>query len=127
MQSTGHSSTHALSITSTHGSAMMYVTAHPLAQTLAAGATPRPPRRPKPSISARRWSIVLGPEDLGHRVVVRQIIGVCDNRPIYADLLGELLDATETQVTVRSADGPVTVARTAIAGAKRIPDRRAQS
>src|SRR5919206_4956263 len=96
----------------------------PLALTLAAGAAPHVRGGYEPSIPARRWSIVLGPEDLGHRVVVRRIIGVRDNRPIYGDLLGELVDITGTDVTVRSADGTVTVERRTIAAAKRVPDRR---
>src|SRR3989442_1684345 len=107
MQSTGHSSTHALSIRSTHGSAMMYVTARPLALTLAAGAAPRTRGSYEPSIPPRRWSIVLGPEDLGHRVVVRRIIGIRDNRPVYTDLLGELVDLSETHITVRARTGAV--------------------
>src|SRR5439155_19916610 len=126
MQSTGHSSTHALSITSTHGSAMMYVTARPLALTLAAGAAPRTRGGYEPSIP-RRWSIVLGTEDLGYRVVVRRIIGIRDNRPIYGDLLGELVDVSETQITVRTRAGAVTVDRTAVTAAKRVPDRRRPS
>jgi N-acetylglutamate synthase len=70
---------------------------------------------------------VLGPEDLGYRVVVRRILGIRDNRPIYGDLLGELVDVSGTHVTVRSAEGTVTVERRAIAAAKRVPDRRAAS
>jgi ribosomal protein S18 acetylase RimI-like enzyme len=70
---------------------------------------------------------VLGLEDVGHRVVVRWIAHIRDNRPIYSDVLGELTDATETHLTVRTADGPVHIARTDVAASKRIPDRRART
>ena len=70
---------------------------------------------------------MLGTEDLGYRVVVRRIIGIRDNRPIYGDLLGELVDVSETQITVRTRAGAVTVDRTAVTAAKRVPDRRRPS
>jgi GNAT superfamily N-acetyltransferase len=69
--------------------------------------------------------MALGVEDVGHRVVVRRIMGIRDNRPIFSDVLGRLSEAGETHLTVETAGGPVTVARSAIARAKRVPDKRA--
>jgi len=69
--------------------------------------------------------MALGAGDVGHRVVVRRIVGVRDNRPIFSDVLGRLTEAGETHLTVQTSGGPVTVARSAIARAKRVPDKRA--
>lgn len=68
---------------------------------------------------------MLGPRDVGHRVVVRRFVDAPDDRPIFTDLLGELTELTETGITVRTADGPVRVPFHEITRAKRIPDRRA--
>jgi N-acetylglutamate synthase len=70
---------------------------------------------------------VLGHNDIGNRVVVRRLLGKRDNRPLYTDALGELVDATETHLTVRTADGPTRIARADIVAAKRVPARRARS
>ena len=68
---------------------------------------------------------MLGPEDVGHRVVVRRIVGIRDNRPVFSDLLGELVALTEIEITVRTASGSITVPVREIARAKRVPDERA--
>jgi ribosomal protein S18 acetylase RimI-like enzyme len=70
---------------------------------------------------------VLGRNDVGHRVVVRWFVEKRGNRPIYSDALGELIGASETHLTVRTADGPVEIATHAVVATKRIPDRRARS
>ncbi len=70
---------------------------------------------------------MLGPEDVGHRVVVRRIVGLRDKRPIFSDLLGQLVAQDETEVTVRTVAGQVTVPRSGIRHAKRVPDQRAQT
>jgi ribosomal protein S18 acetylase RimI-like enzyme len=67
---------------------------------------------------------VLRPQDVGHRVVVRRRAGVRDNRPIFTDALGELVELTETHVTVRTRAGLIRVPTSEIARAKRVPDRR---
>jgi len=67
---------------------------------------------------------VLSPEDLGHRVVVRRIAGVRDNRPIFADALGELTELGDAHVTVQTRGGLVRVPKSEIVRAKRVPDRR---
>jgi N-acetylglutamate synthase len=67
---------------------------------------------------------VLGPQDVGHRVVVRSIIGVRDGRPFMTDALGTLISITDTELTVDTRAGPVTIRRTAVVAAKRVPPRR---
>ncbi len=67
---------------------------------------------------------MLGPDDVGHRVVVRRIVGVRDNRPIFSDALGELTGLDETEVTVRTKGGLVRVPTHEIVRAKRVPDQR---
>lgn len=70
---------------------------------------------------------MLGPPDVGHRVVVRRIVGLRDNRPVFSDVLGELLDLSETELTVRTKAGSVQVPIKSIIRAKRVPDRRSLS
>jgi ribosomal protein S18 acetylase RimI-like enzyme len=67
---------------------------------------------------------VLGPEDVGQRVVVRRIVGVRDNRPLYSDVLGELLEFGSGGLTVATPDGPLRVPHDRVGAAKRIPERR---
>src|SRR4029078_12508359 len=89
MQSTGHSSMQALSLRSTQGWAMTYVTCDPPRTDGARrrgtrpGCPPGPPlvsRTPYPSRTGRgalsgRVDPRLGPEHVGQRVVVRRRIG----------------------------------------------------
>jgi N-acetylglutamate synthase len=70
---------------------------------------------------------VLGPHDVGRRVVVRRRAGERDGRPVFSDVLGELVDLTETDLTVRTKDRMVRVPRGEITHAKRVPDRRRPS
>jgi GNAT superfamily N-acetyltransferase len=67
---------------------------------------------------------VLTRQDVGHRVVVRRVAGTRDGRPLFSDVLGELVELTETQATVRTAAGAVRVPTNEIARAKRVPDQR---
>jgi N-acetylglutamate synthase len=67
---------------------------------------------------------VLGPQHVGSRVVVRRIVGLRDDRPVYSDILGHLVEATETHLTVRSRSGSVRVPTAEIHRAKPVPDRR---
>lgn len=66
---------------------------------------------------------MLGPEDVGHRVVVRRIVGVRDNRPLLSDALGELLELDSTGLTVATRHGPVRIGHDTIQAAKRVPPR----
>ncbi|HEY1489266.1 MAG TPA: hypothetical protein VGF84_24385 [Micromonosporaceae bacterium] len=70
---------------------------------------------------------MLGPQDVGFRVVVRHIVGVRDGRPLMTDVLGELLAATETELVVAGRSGPVTVPVKAVVAGKRIPPRATPS
>ncbi|TQS46619.1 GNAT family N-acetyltransferase [Cryptosporangium phraense] len=73
----------------------------------------------------------LRPADVGHRVVVRRVLGEPgpgeqnDGRPQFGDLLGELieLDADRQRVVVRTAAGDVAVPVAEVVAAKRVPAR----
>ncbi|GAA5183635.1 GNAT family N-acetyltransferase [Rugosimonospora acidiphila] len=67
---------------------------------------------------------MLGPEDVGHRVVVRRIVGVRGDRPVYSDALGELLEFDDDGLTVATADGPLRIPGDRVSAGKRIPHRR---
>jgi len=64
---------------------------------------------------------VLGPSDVGKRVVVRHVVGTRAGRPIMTDVLGELISYGETQLTVRTRRGEVTLPTANIVAAKRVP------
>jgi len=64
---------------------------------------------------------VLGPQDVGYRVVVRQIVGIREDRPLFSDVLGELLTYDDGGVTIATAAGVRRVAHGAIHTAKRVP------
>ncbi|MFI6762896.1 GNAT family N-acetyltransferase [Micromonospora sp. NPDC050417] len=67
---------------------------------------------------------MLRRQDLGHRVVVRRIVGVRDNRPLFTDSLGELVDLTETHLTLATARGKLRVPLDEVHRAKRVPAAR---
>ncbi len=69
----------------------------------------------------------LSRPDVGHRVVIRRVVGLQGGRPVQSDTIGVLTRVTETLLTVRTADGDIEIARAAVTAAKRIPDRRARS
>ncbi|HEX5542343.1 MAG TPA: GNAT family N-acetyltransferase [Micromonospora sp.] len=64
---------------------------------------------------------MLGPQDVGHRVVVRRIVGISGDRTLYSDALGELVDLTETYLTVATVKGPIRVPLSKVHRAKRVP------
>jgi hypothetical protein len=68
----------------------------------------------------------IGPDDLGHRVVVRRVVGSRDGRPVFRDLLGDLVAYGGGELTVRTAGGPVTVPFGEVAAGKRVPRRPAR-
>jgi N-acetylglutamate synthase len=70
---------------------------------------------------------VLGKDDLGHRVVIRRVIGTRGRRPVSSDALGRLIAVDETHFIVRTAAGDVSIERTAVTAAKRVGERRARS
>jgi ribosomal protein S18 acetylase RimI-like enzyme len=70
---------------------------------------------------------MLSGSDIGHRVVVRRVAGERDGRPVFTDLLGELLrlDAAELELRPdRDHDHPVIIPLPDVLAAKRVPPRR---
>ncbi|MER7005179.1 GNAT family N-acetyltransferase [Dactylosporangium sp. NPDC000555] len=67
---------------------------------------------------------MLGPQHVGQRVVVRRFVGMRDERPVFSDILGRLLEATETHLTISARSGAVRVPINEIARAKPVPPRR---
>jgi ribosomal protein S18 acetylase RimI-like enzyme len=67
---------------------------------------------------------VLRRQDVGHRVVVRRIVGVSQDRPLFTDALGELVELTETELTLATAQGTLRVPLRDVHRAKRVPAAR---
>jgi N-acetylglutamate synthase len=67
---------------------------------------------------------VLRRQDVGHRVVVRRIVGVSQDRPLYTDALGELVELTETDLTLATDHGTLRVPLREVHRAKRVPPAR---
>jgi N-acetylglutamate synthase len=67
---------------------------------------------------------VLRRQDVGHRVVVRRFVGFRGDRRLYTDALGELVDVTETQLTIATDKGTLVVPLEDVHRAKRVPPRR---
>ncbi|MBO0869445.1 MAG: GNAT family N-acetyltransferase, partial [Micromonosporaceae bacterium] len=55
---------------------------------------------------------------------MRRVVGEREDRPLFADSLGELVAIDASQLTVRTSTGPVRIPRALVARAKRVPDRR---
>ncbi|THV35747.1 GNAT family N-acetyltransferase [Glycomyces buryatensis] len=125
MQSTGHSSMQALSRTSTHGSAITYVTSRPSYGAQSGGLRCDEPKAYF-HYEIRRQGVrqMLGPEHVGLRVAVR--IRLHDAAPgrRYRDVTGELIHWDTERLEVRSAAGTtVTVPIGDVAAARPIPPR----
>ncbi|GGM45152.1 N-acetyltransferase [Micromonospora sonchi] len=68
---------------------------------------------------------MLRERDVGHRVVVRRVVGLRAGRPVYSDALGELVELTETYLTLTTRQGRLRVPLAEVHRAKRVPaDRR---
>lgn len=67
---------------------------------------------------------MLRRQDVGHRVVVRRIVGIRGDRPLFSDALGELVDLTETDLTLATARGTLRVPLNEVHRAKRVPAAR---
>ncbi|MFI5932946.1 GNAT family N-acetyltransferase [Actinoplanes sp. NPDC051494] len=67
---------------------------------------------------------MLRRQDVGHRVVVRRIVGVSQDRPLFTDALGELVELTETELTLATAKGTLRVPLKDVHRAKRVPPAR---
>jgi len=70
---------------------------------------------------------VLRRQDVGHRVVVRRIVGIRGGRQLFSDSLGELVELTETEITLATAAGPLRVPLAEVHRAKRVPPARRPS
>jgi GNAT superfamily N-acetyltransferase len=67
---------------------------------------------------------VLRRQDVGHRVVVRRIVGVSPDRTLYTDALGELVELTETDLTLATDHGTLRMPLREVHRAKRVPAAR---
>ncbi|MEV6298258.1 GNAT family N-acetyltransferase [Actinoplanes sp. NPDC051861] len=67
---------------------------------------------------------MLRQQDVGHRVVVRRIVGVTGERTLFTDALGELVDLTETDLTLATDKGTLRVPLREVHRAKRVPPAR---
>lgn len=67
---------------------------------------------------------MLRQQDVGHRIVVRRIVGIRAGRPLFSDALGELVELSETHLTLATAHGPLRVPVTQVHRAKRVPPTR---
>lgn len=66
---------------------------------------------------------MLGPRDVGRRVVVRRVVGFRDGRPLLTDVLGILTAITDTDLTVQTDAGALAIPRTAVVAAKPVPPK----
>lgn len=67
---------------------------------------------------------MLRRQDVGHRVVVRRIVEVRGDRTLYSDTLGELVDLSETHLTIATSNGPLSLPLAQVHRAKRVPPSR---
>ena len=67
---------------------------------------------------------MLRRQDVGHRVVVRRIVRVSADRILFSDAIGELVDLTETELTLATAQGTLRVPLQEVHRAKRVPAAR---
>ncbi|WP_433535607.1 GNAT family N-acetyltransferase [Micromonospora sp. CA-249363] len=67
---------------------------------------------------------MLRQQDVGHRIVVRRIVGIREGRPLFSDALGELVELSETHLTLATAQGPLRVPVAQVHRAKRVPPTR---
>ncbi|MEV4120909.1 GNAT family N-acetyltransferase [Micromonospora sp. NPDC049645] len=67
---------------------------------------------------------MLRQQDVGHRIVVRRIVGIREGRPLFSDALGELVELSETHLTLATAHGQLRVPVAQVHRAKRVPPTR---
>ncbi|WP_328343143.1 GNAT family N-acetyltransferase [Micromonospora sp. NBC_00421] len=67
---------------------------------------------------------MLRQQDVGHRIVVRRIVGIREGRPLFSDALGELVELNETHLTIATAQGRLRVPVAEVHRAKRVPPTR---
>ncbi|MEV4463201.1 GNAT family N-acetyltransferase [Micromonospora echinofusca] len=67
---------------------------------------------------------MLRQQDVGHRIVVRRIVGIREGRPLFSDALGELVELSETHLTLATKQGRLRVPVAEVHRAKRVPPAR---
>ncbi|MFE9688333.1 GNAT family N-acetyltransferase [Micromonospora sp. NPDC005806] len=67
---------------------------------------------------------MLRQQDVGHRIVVRRIVGIREGRPLFTDALGELVELSETHITLATETGRLQVPVGEVHRAKRVPPAR---
>ncbi|WP_262283874.1 GNAT family N-acetyltransferase [Micromonospora sp. MA102] len=67
---------------------------------------------------------MLRQQDVGHRIVVRRIVGIREGRPLFSDALGELVELSETHITLSTDRGRLRVPVDEVHRAKRVPPAR---
>ncbi|MFD2767387.1 GNAT family N-acetyltransferase [Micromonospora eburnea] len=67
---------------------------------------------------------MLRQQDVGHRIVVRRIVGIREGRPLFTDALGELVELSETHITLATDRGRLRVPVGEVHRAKRVPPAR---
>lgn len=67
---------------------------------------------------------MLRPQDVGYRVVVRRVAESRAGRTLYTDAIGELVELTETDLTLATPTGRLRVPLSAVHRAKRVPPPR---
>ncbi|MEU2663192.1 GNAT family N-acetyltransferase [Micromonospora sp. DT46] len=67
---------------------------------------------------------MLRQQDVGHRIVVRRIVGIREGRPLFSDALGELVELSETHLTLATAQGRLRIPVAEVHRAKRVPPAR---
>ncbi|MEW2381649.1 GNAT family N-acetyltransferase [Micromonospora sp. NPDC047707] len=67
---------------------------------------------------------MLRQQDVGHRIVVRRIVGIREGRPLFSDALGELVELSETHLTIATTQGRIEVPVAEVHRAKRVPPAR---
>ncbi|MEU2610460.1 GNAT family N-acetyltransferase [Micromonospora sp. NPDC007271] len=67
---------------------------------------------------------MLRQQDVGHRIVVRRIVGIREGRALFSDALGELVELSETHITLATDQGRLRVPVGEVHRAKRVPPAR---
>ncbi|MFU8851585.1 GNAT family N-acetyltransferase [Micromonospora sp. SL1-18] len=67
---------------------------------------------------------MLRQQDVGHRIVVRRIVGIREGRPVFSDALGDLVELSETHITLTTDQGRLRVPVGEVHRAKRVPPAR---
>lgn len=67
---------------------------------------------------------MLRQQDVGHRIVVRRIVGIREGRPLFTDALGDLVELSESHITLATDRGRLRVPLGEVHRARRVPAAR---